>query len=36
LDKFYETDVERYYQQEVQRKLQEKPPSNDIEKNGHA
>jgi endonuclease/exonuclease/phosphatase family metal-dependent hydrolase len=30
VDKFYETDVECYYQQ-VQRKLQEKPPSNDIE-----
>ena len=29
VDKFYETDVERYYQQEVQWKLQEKPPSND-------
>ncbi|GFG31443.1 hypothetical protein Cfor_07802 [Coptotermes formosanus] len=31
IDKFDETDVERYYQQEVQRKLQENPPSNDIE-----
>ena len=31
LDKFYETDVERYYQQEVQWKLQETSPSNDIE-----
>ena len=31
LDKFDETDVECYYQQEVQWKLQEKPPSNDIE-----
>jgi hypothetical protein len=30
-DKFDETDVECYYQQEVQRKLQEKPPSSDIE-----
>jgi hypothetical protein len=29
VDKFYETVVERYYQQEVQWKLQEKPPSND-------
>jgi hypothetical protein len=31
VDKFDETDVEHYYQQEVQWKLQEKPPSNDIE-----
>jgi hypothetical protein len=31
VDKFDETDVERYYQQEVQWKLQEKPPSNDTE-----
>jgi hypothetical protein len=32
VDKFDETDDERYYQQEVQWKLQEKPPSNDTEK----
>jgi hypothetical protein len=32
VDKFDETDVERYYQQEVQWKLQAKPPSNDIKK----
>jgi hypothetical protein len=31
VDKFDEVEVERYYQQEVQRKLQERPPSNDIE-----
>jgi len=31
VDKFDKTDVELYYQQEVQWKLQEKPPSNDIE-----
>jgi uncharacterized protein YpmB len=31
VETFDETDVERYYQQEVQWKLQEKPPSNDIE-----
>ena len=31
VDKFDETDVERYYQQEVQWKLQEKPPSNNKE-----
>ena len=31
VDKFDETDFEHYYQQEVQRKLKEKPPSNDIE-----
>jgi hypothetical protein len=31
VDKFDETDVERYYQQEVHWKLQEKSPSNDIE-----
>jgi hypothetical protein len=31
VDKFDETDVERYYQQEEQWKLQDKPPSNDID-----
>ena len=31
VDKFNERDVEHYYQQEVQRKLQEKPPSNETE-----
>jgi hypothetical protein len=31
VDKFDETDVECYYQQEVKWKLQERPPSNDIE-----
>jgi Metal-dependent hydrolase len=31
IDKFEEIGVERYYQQEVQQKLQEKPPSNNIE-----
>jgi len=31
VDKFDETDVEHYYQQEAQWKLQEKPMSNDIE-----
>ena len=31
VEKFYETDVERQNQQEVQRNLQKKPPSNNIE-----
>jgi hypothetical protein len=29
VDKLDEKDVERYYQQEIQSKLQRKPPSND-------
>ena len=35
VDTFDETDVEQYCQQEVQWKLQEKPPSNNIEESGH-
>jgi hypothetical protein len=31
VDKFDETDVDRHYQEEIQQKLQRKPPSNDIE-----
>ena len=31
VDNLNETDVERCYQQEIQQKLQRKPPSNDIE-----
>ena len=31
VDRFDEIDVERHYQQEIQQKLQRKPPSNVIE-----